>query len=298
MSESLTIGLPCRNSILTLADTLRSVFAQTRQDWELIVVDDGSTDGTVEYLQKIHDSRMHLIVDGEHRGLAARLNQIAGEARGEWLFRMDADDLMFPQRLEKQMAFLRAHPELTLCGTAIVCINTCNCPVSRRCPPEFAQSANRILAGEVLYHPTVAGRTEWFRKHPYDETWGRSQDFELWARTSDHLRIGNLSEPLLFYREAGATPWAKYAEHSRNTCRALRRHGPEKIGRARTAMLVGRRRLKDSVYAGLRLLGLWERAVALRNQPLTPEERATFQKILRDMLQRDGGECALNPTTK
>lgn len=284
-SITVTIGLPCYNAAATLPQALASIRAQTCPEWELVAVDDGSVDGTrkvLEYFAATHsDWPIRVVADGTNRGLAARLNQIAGLARGEFLARMDADDMMFPDRLGQQVNHLRQHPECDVVGSAIVCMDRQGQLVARRAPPErVAGAARRILAGEVLYHPTVMGRTAWFRAHPYDETLRISEDYELWARTASSLHIHNLPQPLLFYREYGTFHWRKYREQSRLTREFLRRYGPEAIGAAATGRLIARRRVKDAVYGLLRMCGLWRFALHLRNRRLTEAERRQYELVL------------------
>lgn len=281
----ISIGLPCYNARATLPDTLRSVFAQTCPDWELLIVDDGSTDGSLDELRRLHDPRVRLFADGQNRHLAARLNQIARAARGEYLFRLDADDLMFPDRLERQAAALAAAPDCDLLGGAIVCIDAANRPLAQRCPPLAVAEPRRILRGEVLYHPTVCGRTEWFRAHPYDESYPRSQDFELWCRAAGELRIRNLAEPVLFYREYGGFSWGKYRRHSVLTKQILRRHGPARIGWPATLGLLAGRTAKDAVYAALALSGRAEQALTWRNRPLAAADAERYAAILAQIAQ-------------
>src|SRR5690349_21222431 len=92
----LSVGLVYFNDERYLALAIRSVLRQTISNFELLLVDDGATDGSREIAQSFKDSRIRLVCDGANRGLAARLNQIAVLARGEYLFRMDADDIMLP----------------------------------------------------------------------------------------------------------------------------------------------------------------------------------------------------------
>ncbi len=92
-----TVGLPVYNPGSFLSWAIRSVFAQTYSSWELVVVDDGSTDGSLERLRKIEDPRVRVLTDGKRRGLPYRLNQVLEEASGDFIARMDADDLMDPR---------------------------------------------------------------------------------------------------------------------------------------------------------------------------------------------------------
>ena len=109
-----TVGLPFFNARRTLEAAIRSVFAQTFPHWELLLVDDGSTDGSLEIARSVRDHRVRVFSDGKNRRLATRLNEIATEARAPLLARMDADDLMHPERLALQAAFMETHQELDL----------------------------------------------------------------------------------------------------------------------------------------------------------------------------------------
>jgi hypothetical protein len=102
----ITVGLPFWNNERTLEAAIRSVQAQTIPDWVLLVVNDGSRDDSAAIVRSFRDPRIRLVDDGEHRGLVYRLNQIAALAASPFLARMDADDLMHPQRLERQLACL------------------------------------------------------------------------------------------------------------------------------------------------------------------------------------------------
>ena len=94
-----TIGIPIFNAEATLLETVQSVISQTVRDWELILIDDGSRDGSLAIANSIQDPRIRVLSDGVNKGLPARLNQIVDEAKYDLIMRMDADDLMHPQRL-------------------------------------------------------------------------------------------------------------------------------------------------------------------------------------------------------
>ena len=102
----ISIGIPFFNAERFLLDSIRSVFAQTHQDWELILVDDGSTDRSLEIAQSIADPRVSVYSDGKNKKLAARLNQIHTLAKFDFIARMDADDLMATDRIRRQLTFL------------------------------------------------------------------------------------------------------------------------------------------------------------------------------------------------
>ena len=118
-----TIGIPCYNVGRFIALSIKSVLAQTYTNFELIITDDGSTDNTVDEIRKFNDSRIIMIVDGENHGISYRLNQQIDMAKGYIFIRMDGDDIMFPNRVEKQVKYLQEHPNIDVVGTGAVIID-------------------------------------------------------------------------------------------------------------------------------------------------------------------------------
>ena len=151
---SVTIGIPFLNARRSLAAAVRSVFAQTHPDWELLLVDDGSSDGSLDVVRCLDDPRVRLVRDGSHRGLCARLNQIAAMARGAYLARMDADDVMHPERIERQLALLGADPGVDLVDTATFTVDDDLTPLGVRgdrpldCRPEAVLRDGEVRAAE------------------------------------------------------------------------------------------------------------------------------------------------------
>lgn len=203
----ISIGISFYNAELTLLDAVRSIFAQTYQNWELILVDDGSTDRSLEIAQSINDPRVRVYSDGENRRLAARLNQITKLAKYDFLARMDADDLISPVRLEKQMEVLLSQPNIDLVSTGICSLSDDYNPVGIRCVTgEHRITADGLLSGASgIVHASLLGRREWFLRNPYKESMLKSQDTNLWVRSysKNDLRVAFIGEPLYYYREDG-----------------------------------------------------------------------------------------------
>jgi glycosyltransferase involved in cell wall biosynthesis len=143
-----------------------------------------------------------VFVDGFNRNLNVRLNQMVALARGRYFVRMDADDIMHPERLERQLAVLRREGDNTVVGSAAWSIDHQSRVIGIR-PAPRARGLKGFAARHSLLHPTVAGAVQWFRDNPYSESFifHRSQDAELWCRTSSGTRFVVMPEPLLFYRE-------------------------------------------------------------------------------------------------
>ena len=116
-APSVTVLMPVYNGAAFLSEALESMFCQSLQDFELLVIDDGSTDATATILAACSDSRLRVVRNQLNLGLVATLNKGLDIARGELVARMDADDVALPARLESQMQFLSRHPEIGICGT-------------------------------------------------------------------------------------------------------------------------------------------------------------------------------------
>ena len=277
---SVTIGIPFLNARRFLAAAVRSVFAQTYDDWELLLIDDGSTDGSLEVVRHVDDPRVRVLSDGTHRGLCARLNQIASIAQGAYLARMDADDLMHPERIERQLTFLRANPGVDVIDTATVTVIDEFTPVGIRGDRPLDPSPASVLRNGLLIHPTVMGRVEWFRSNPYDPVYVRAEDRELWNRTCATTTFARLCEPLFFYREASGGHARNYLRSERTVRDILRRYGPPLLGARRTGLLVMRSRLKSMTYHLGTTLGLQGTLINRRNRPLNAREIADAYRIL------------------
>lgn len=203
----LTVGIPVYNCQKYIAESIRSVLAQTYTDFELIVTDDGSTDGTLDIVRSFTDSRIIVVADGMHKGLAIRLNEQIAMAQGDYFARMDADDVMLPQRLERQMAFINKHPETDVVGSSTVIIDEEGNKIGYRSACSWKAGMNRT-AQELSFvpcisfmHPTVIGKISWFRKYYYNPACEGCEDQDLWARSVDSSVFYNICEPLLLYRD-------------------------------------------------------------------------------------------------
>jgi glycosyltransferase involved in cell wall biosynthesis len=282
---AVSIGIPFFNARRTLADAVRSVLVQTLTDWELLLVDDGSTDGSLQLAQRIRDPRVRLISDGVNKGLCARLNQIAALARAPYLARMDADDLMHPERLQRQLQFLQANRHVDLLDGAVYTIDEHNRPLGLRGNRPLNRNPAAVLRYGMLVHPTVMGRAQWFRENPYDPAYLRAEDRELWNRVCGHTEVARLPEPLLFYRESPCGNLGNYLKTCQTMRKILRIYGPAVVGPWRTKLLLAGWHLRALSYRVCTRLGLQGRLIGRRNRPLTTAEVETADAALRWVLQ-------------
>jgi glycosyltransferase involved in cell wall biosynthesis len=210
-----------------LGDAVASILGQSLADLEFIVVDDGSTDGTPKRLAAIGDPRL-LVLRQSRRGQTAALNRGLGAARAPLVARIDADDVALPERLARQAAFMAAHPEVGLLGTAAREIAPSGMVVRELTPPCEDRAIRRaLMRANPFIHSSVMFRRELVdRVGDYDESFAVAQDYDLWLRMSRVTRLANLGEPLV-----------------------LRRLAPGRLSSARDTT-----RLRDEVVAKLRAL--------------------------------------------
>jgi glycosyltransferase involved in cell wall biosynthesis len=205
MVESLvSIIMPVYNAAPTLSQALRSIGWQSHGNWELILIDDGSTDATLSLARSAakSDPRIRVIEGGANAGLAARLNQAIGIAQGDFIARMDADDLAYPERLAAQVKFMLDHPECDLTGCAALIFDTTG-RVQGKFPLRLthAEICARPWAGFPLPHPTWLGKRTWFSRFGYASDYKKTQDQDLLLRSYTQSRFACVPDILLGYRQ-------------------------------------------------------------------------------------------------
>ncbi|MBI5912305.1 MAG: glycosyltransferase [Betaproteobacteria bacterium] len=189
--------LPVYNGAKYIAEAVRSVLTQTFADFELIVIDDGSTDCSAEVLEGFSDTRLRVIRFSENRGLVAALNHGIRESRSELIARMDADDICMPTRFERQVDFLDSHPKVALCGTWTRQFGDNS--FVRRPPVEAKQIRARMFLGWAMDHPSIMLRRSFLELHDlaYDDDFKHVEDFDLFLRAAELGDLANLPEILL-----------------------------------------------------------------------------------------------------
>ncbi len=201
-----TVLMAVYNARGSVSAAIESIRAQTFTDWDCLIVDDGSTDGTWEILQQAAsaDRRISLLRNRSNRGLAASLNAGWRQARGEVIARLDADDISFPERLAKQVAFLERHPEVDVLGTAMEMVDATGrfLEYGRR-PERHDEIVAQMYRINPFVHPSVMMRKRFLEAlGGYDERLRRAQDADLWLRGYRRFRYHNLPDPLVRYRMA------------------------------------------------------------------------------------------------
>lgn len=283
MTEKLTIGLPFFNNENTLIDAIKSIFAQTFQDWQLILVDDGSTDSSLNIVQNINDPRVKIISNKQNSGLPNVLNQITQNAKGIYIARMDADDLMHPQRLELQLKYLQDNPSVDVVGTGSYIIDHENTIIGIRGAQQLELKPNKVIREGLFIHPTITGKRDWFINNPYDPKYIRAEDKELWCRVLGHSNLSLITRPLFFYRDY-CVNLHKYSSSCRTDRKIFKKYGPKMIGTFGTLNIISLSYLKNIFYHGRALFGLHEFFKYKRNQPLDCRENNEAQEIFHKIL--------------
>ena len=197
-----SVIMPVYNGEKYLNDALQSIQEQTFTDFELIVADDGSTDDTARVLAGFRDAKL-ILVKEDHRGFRAALNSGLALAKGDYVARMDCDDIARSDRLEKQVSHLNAHPEVGIVGTACQTIDVHgNVTGLRTWPQSDVEIRWASLLTSPFAHPTVMMRRQILLEHGlrYEGTFAAAEDYDLWTRLLPYTKAANLVEPLLQYR--------------------------------------------------------------------------------------------------
>lgn len=205
--DYISIGIPFYNTEEYLEHAIASVINQTHQNWELILIDDGSTDGSLDIANRYEalDSRIRVISDGKNMKLPYRLNQIIDESNYDLIARMDADDAIHPNRLSIQLKFLENHPDIDIVSTGLISIDNDNIVYGYRYPETIFHNITKVQHRYPITHATILARKSWYIRNRYDTNYPRSEDYALWckAATKKDLHVATLPDLLYYYREAG-----------------------------------------------------------------------------------------------
>jgi len=196
-----TVLMPVYNAGRFLREAIDSILAQTFTDFEFLIIDDGSTDGSQSIIRSYDDSRIKFVQNENNLGVAATLNRGLDLAWGEHIARMDADDISLPRRLEKQIRFMEDKPEVGVSGTWIRLFGD-QPRVVDRCPVGASVVKAYLLFDNPMSHPSVIMRHEVMKKFNlhYDPAFSRTEDYDLWSRASQYFSMDNLPEPLVKFR--------------------------------------------------------------------------------------------------
>ncbi|WP_149802208.1 glycosyltransferase family 2 protein [Mesorhizobium sp. NFR06] len=216
----ISVLLPVYNAEPFVAAAIGSILRQDYRRLEVIAIDDGSTDRSLEILERCRkaDGRVRLI-SRENRGLVASLNECLAVAQGELVARMDADDFAYPWRLSRQAALFAARPELGFCGSLVDTLLHGRIargrpdPVFRLDLPVLAKFFTIFMHPTVVYNRRVIGAAALH----YDGSYGHAEDFDLFRRLADRYPAAMMKESLLVYRIHPGSVTSRHASEMRRT---------------------------------------------------------------------------------
>jgi glycosyltransferase involved in cell wall biosynthesis len=281
-----SIALTVFNNAHSIKQTLQSIFAQTLTDWELIIIDDGSTDGSVEILRQINDPRVRLVIGTENRKSPYRLNQTSEMAQGQYLARIDADDLMCPERLERQCQYLDANPEIDICGTSIYLIDYNTELKGFYAQPTDMKFGLNMIRTSLYFQPSVMAKASWYKKNKYDLRYIRAQDMEFWCRMAmeKNTNFGAMADCLTFYRKTEVNTLTKTLRTLRLQRQICWEYGPRLSNWLTTSAMLTELVFKLQMHQLTDKLGIRRLLIRSKDDSMSPEEILKAQNDIQIIL--------------
>ncbi len=201
--HKISVVMPVYNGEKYLSEAIESILCQTLSDFEFIIIDDGSTDKTLDIIQSYmrHDGRI-VLISRENRGLIASLNEGLDSAKGKYIARMDADDISCKARFEKQYLFLEENPDVGVCGSWAEVFGENIKTKVWKMPFADKELRPRLIFSVPFAHPSVMMRREiidetGLRYHP---KYKNAEDYKFWLDLSKYTQFSNIQEVLIKYR--------------------------------------------------------------------------------------------------
>lgn len=270
----ISVVLPVFNAEKYVREAVRSILSQSFTNFELILINDGSLDGTLTILEEFRqlDQRI-ILISQENKGLVASLNDGIKLARGKWIARMDADDIALQQRFERQLEWLE-RTGADIAGSWIQLFGTADKRILKHSQTDEAIKME-LLFGSPFAHPTVMMRAELVKKLHYDHAWEKAEDYDLWERAARAgWKMTNVPEVLLLYRQH---------ETQISTASSSKQH--------QLSQMI-RRRYWDFVFNAMKLEKEWiDEVLKLREYPASKANMNGVDKAFATLLQYNSGEA-------
>ena len=282
-----TIGIPAYNTENFIGWAIKSVLNQTYTNLELIITDDGSTDRTVEIANSFNDPRIIVLSDGENYGISYRLNQQIDLAKGKYFARMDADDIMFPDRIERQVKYMEINPDVDAISGGAIVIDETNQILGGRGRTEIPlqMTSERWGNGMTLIHPTVIGRLEYFKKYKYLNDFKGVEDRDLWFRSCANAKIIELPEYYIFYRDPLRFKLKTYLFRRKQNRKQWRSKViQERYGKKKCNKVIRMSYLRSITSTVLYLIKLDRLMMKRRNQTLNPDIESHYSRLIQNQV--------------
>lgn len=194
--------MPVYNGMPYLKEAVKSILDQTYSNFEFIVVDDGSTDSSKTYLKSLRDKRVILLKNNKNLGLSKSLNKALKKASGDYIARMDADDISAPERLQRQLNFFAKNQSIDLCGSYASIIEKDGKKVGvLKYPTAPVEIKRKIILFNPIIHPSIMARRKFFEDlQGYRDQYDGAEDYDLLIRGADSHRYANIPQSLICLR--------------------------------------------------------------------------------------------------
>jgi glycosyltransferase involved in cell wall biosynthesis len=198
----ISVIMPVYNGMPYLKQAVKSILEQSYKNFELIIVDDKSTDGTYLFLKKIKDKRVKILSNSKNLGIARSLNRAINNSRGQYIARMDADDISVGNRLDVQLKFLQDDSSIGICGSFAYLINEKGATIgSKKFPSKDHEIKKALNFYSPIIHPTFFAKASFFKKlSGYNPDFDYAEDYELLMRAANTYKMANVPEYLLLWR--------------------------------------------------------------------------------------------------
>jgi glycosyltransferase involved in cell wall biosynthesis len=195
----ISVLMPVFNCCEYIEESVSSIINQTFTDFEFLIIDDCSTDGTFEYLKSLSDQRINLIRKPENTGYTVSLNMGLHLAKGKYIARMDGDDISFPDRFAKQVAYMDNNPDVIVCGGGYKAIGSDFKFIPKS---SYDDIIIDLLSFTPIAHPTVFLRNNILKNNNilYNPEYEPAEDYKMWTILSEYGKLANLNDILLYYR--------------------------------------------------------------------------------------------------
>lgn len=284
--DLVSIGIPFYNAQEYLSDAIKSVVNQTYKNWELILIDDGSSDNSMNIANSfLSDKRIRVLSDGKNKGLSTRLNELAHYSSGKYYARMDADDIMRVDRIGMQVKYLNEHEDVDVVGSNYYVIDNTNNVLGVKKENSKPCSSKNILTKGGFAHPTIMGKRTWFVDNPYCVKAHRMEDVELWMRTVSESNFVNINQELLFYRSIGLPTFKKYVSSNWGVFKVLFKPKTYHLATIDALQFQLRCLLKIMVYSLFSMAGKVDKLLVKRYHELPDNKREEVMESLRSSIK-------------
>lgn len=199
-NPKVTVLMPVYNGRKYLREAIDSILGQTFPDFEFLIIDDGSVDGSLKLIRSYDDSRIRVVIHERNQGLVATLNEGISLSSGEYIARMDCDDISLPERLAKQVELMDSDPTVAVCGTWAKSIDENGNAISLMRAPVGILLKYNFWKPSPMIHPSVMMRKSFFKDVLFSGDAANAEDYDLWLRTAKKHKIFNMKKYLLLYR--------------------------------------------------------------------------------------------------